>query len=208
MRIAAVLAAVAALLGAALTPTWVVRHAEVRAPVPTAGIEVVYRVEGVSRIHKLQSDLAIGPGLLEAEIDLVSGTITGELSLPPSLGYFIAFGFVPTTARTDLIPVAEVTGTIQDGDVRANTRLVVKLADVAVAEQPLDVGGTCQTVEPASIDLAGPFELAEMRMTGVYAIPPFAGCQGRERLDPLLTGLVSGPGNALDLTLTLLPGVP
>ncbi|ROP36339.1 hypothetical protein [Saccharothrix texasensis] len=208
MRVAVVLAAVAALLGAALTPTWVVRHAEVRAPVLTAGIKVVYRVEGVSRIHKLQSELAIGPGILEAEIDLVSGTITGDLSLPPSFGYFVVFGFVPTTARADLVPVVEVTGTIVDGYVRASTRLVVELADVAVDRQPLDVGGTCETVEPASIDLEGPFELAKMRMTGVYAIPPFGGCQGRERLDPLLTGLISGPGNGLDLTLTLLPEAP
>ncbi|WP_053717983.1 hypothetical protein [Saccharothrix sp. NRRL B-16348] len=208
MRIAVVLAAVAALLGAALTPTWVVRHAEVRAPVLTAGIKVVYRVEGVSRIHKLQSDLAIGPGVLEAEIDLANGTITGDLSLPPSLGYFIVFGFVPNTARTELIPVARVTGTIKDGYVKANAKLLIKLDEVAVNEQPLDVGQACQTVEPASIDLGGPFELAKMRMTGVYTIPPFGGCQGRERLDPLLTGLISGPGNTIDLTLTLLPTVP
>lgn len=208
MRVAVVLAAVAALLGAALTPTWVVRHAEVRAPVSTAGIKVFYEVEGVSRIHKLQSDLALGPGTLEAEIDLVDGTITGDLSLPPSYGYFIVFGFVPNTARTDLIPVAKVVGTIKDGYVKANARVVVKLGEVAVNEQPLDVGQACQTVEPASIDLEGPFELAKMRMKGVYTIPPFGGCQGRERLDPLLTGLISGPGNTIDLTLTLLPGTP
>ncbi|MCE6998877.1 hypothetical protein LZG04_29360 [Saccharothrix sp. S26] len=208
MRIAAVLAAVAALLGAALTPTWVVRHAEVRAPVRTAGIKVHYQVDGVSRIHKLQSDLVIGPGTLEAEIDLVSGTITGDLWLPPSHGYFIVFGFMPTTARTDLVPVAKVTGTIKDGQVRTNARLDIGLGEVAVNEQPLDVGPACRTVEPASIDLEGPFELAKMRMTGVYPIPPFGGCQGRERLDPLLTGLISGPGNAIDLTLTLLPGIP
>ncbi|MCC8243604.1 hypothetical protein [Saccharothrix luteola] len=208
MRIAVVLAAVAALLGAALTPTWVVRHAEVRAPVLTAGIELVYRVEGVSRIHKLQSDLAIGPGILRAEIDLVDGTITGELELPPSYGYFIVFGFVPNTARTDLIPVGKVTGTIRDGHVKANAKLLINLSEVAVNEQPLDVGQACRTVEPASIDLEGPFLLEKMPMRGVYTIPPFGGCQGREGLDPLLTGLISGPGNTIDLTLTLLPTIP
>ncbi|MFI9008341.1 hypothetical protein ACIGNX_14040 [Actinosynnema sp. NPDC053489] len=207
MRVTPVLVAAAVLAAAALSPTGAARR-EVPAPRPAAGIKVVYRVEGTSRIHKLQSDLAIGPGLLEAEIDLVSGTITGDLTLPPSDGYFVVFGFVPTTARTDLIPVAKVTGTIKEGDVAANSRLDIALGDVAVNAQPLDVGGACRTVEPASIDLAGPFELAQMRMRGVYAIPPFAGCRGRERLDPLLTGLISGPDNAIDLTLTLLPGVP
>jgi hypothetical protein len=208
VRIAAVLAAVAALLGAVLAPTWSVRHAEVRAPRLAAGVEVDYQVDGVSRIHRLQSDLVIGPGTLQAEIDLVNGTITGELRLPPSDGYFVVFGFVPTTARTDLIPVARVTGTIKDGDVKANAKLDIALGEVAVNGQPLDVGPACRTVEPASIDLEGPFELAKMRMKGVYAIPPFGGCQGRERLDPLLTGLISGPGNTIDLTLTLLPAAP
>ena len=201
-------AVVAALLGAALTPTWTVRHAEAPAPELVAGITVDYQVDGVTRIHKLQSDLVIGPGTLKAEIDIVNGTITGELWLPPSLGYFVVFGFVPTTARTDLVPVAEVTGTIKDGHVKASARLDIGLGEVAVDSQPLDVGPACRTVEPASIDLEGPFELAKMKMKGVYAIPPFAGCQGRERLDPLLTGLISGPGNTIELTLTLLPTVP
>ncbi|MFJ6677095.1 hypothetical protein ACIQMJ_38850 [Actinosynnema sp. NPDC091369] len=208
MRIAVVLAAVAALLGATLTPTWEVRHAEVRVPRPAAGIVVNYQVDGVSRIFKLQSDLVIGPGTLKAEIDLVNGTIVGDLWLPPSDGYFVVFGFVPTTARTDLVPVAKVTGTIKDGDVKANAKLDIGLGDVVVDAQPLDVGPACRTVEAASIDLEGPFELAKMRMKGVYPIPPFGGCQGRERLDSLLTGLISGPGNTLDLTLTLLPGIP
>ncbi|WP_461119032.1 hypothetical protein [Saccharothrix stipae] len=208
MRVAVVLAAVVALWVAVWTPTWVVRHAEARPPRLAAGIKLTYRVDGVTRIHRLQSDLVIGPGTLEAEIDLANGTITGDLSLPPSYGYFIVFGFVPNTARTDLIPVGKVTGTIKDGQVEANSRLDIKLSEVAVDAQPLDVGQACRTVEPASIDLAGPFELAKMRMKGVYPIPPFAGCQGRERLDPLMTGLISGPGNAIDLTLTLLPAVP
>ncbi|MEU4745521.1 hypothetical protein AB0G02_34360 [Actinosynnema sp. NPDC023658] len=213
MRIAVVLAAVAAVLGAAVigaavAPTPVEHRVEVRAPRLAAGIKVDYRVDGVSRIFKLQSDLAIGPGTLAAEIDLLTGTITGDLTLPPSDGYFIAFGFVPTTARTELVPVGKTTGTIKEGRVKANAKVVIKLGDVAVNGQPLDVGPACQTTEPASIDLEGPFQLDKMQLTGVYSIPPFAGCRGREPLDPLFTGLISGPGNTIDLTLTLLPTVP
>ena len=207
MRIAAVLAVLVAVLGASTASTLVVRHAEVevRAPRPVAGIEVSYQVDGVTRIAKLQSDLVIGPGRLDAEIDLGSGTITGDLWLPPADGYFVVFGFVPTTALVGMNPVARVAGTISEGWIEAHAEVDIVPDDVAVNGQPLDVGPTCATAEPASLRLEGPFELAQMRLTGVYAIPPFDGCQGRERLDPLLTGLISGPGNAIELTLTLLP---
>ncbi|NUT51520.1 MAG: hypothetical protein HOV94_30120 [Saccharothrix sp.] len=208
MRIAVALAAVAALLGVTLTPTFAVRPAaevgEVGPPRTAAGIELTYQVDGVTRIAKLQSDLVIGPGRLDAELDLSSGTITGDLWLPPSDGYFIVFGFVPTTARTEMIPVGKVTGTIFDGQVNAHAEVDIKLGDVAVDRQPLDVGPACVTAEPASLDVFGPFEMTKMKLTGSYAIPTFGGCQGRERLDPLFTGLISGPGNTIELTLTLL----
>ncbi|MFE2756544.1 hypothetical protein ACFXGA_31560 [Actinosynnema sp. NPDC059335] len=205
MRIAAVLAALIAVLAASTSPAPVVRHGEGPAPRPVAGIRVSYQVDGVTRIAKLQSDLVIGPGRLDAEIDLASGTITGDLWLPPADGYFVVFGFVPTTARTTLTPVGRVSGTISEGQVEARAEVDIGLGDVAVNEQPLDAGPACATAEPASLGLAGPFELAQMRLTGVYAIPSFGNCLGRERLDPLFTGLISGPGNAIDLTLTLLP---
>ncbi|MEV8438031.1 hypothetical protein AB0425_11700 [Actinosynnema sp. NPDC051121] len=208
MRIAVVLAAVAALLGATLSPAHVVRWAGVGPPRTAAGIELTYQVDGVTRIAKLQSDLVIGPGRLDAELDLSTGAITGDLWLPPSDGYFIVFGFVPTTARTGMIPVGKVTGTISDGQVTANARVDIELGDVAVDGQPLDVGPTCVTTEPASLAVTGPFEMARMKLTGAYAIPTFGGCQGRERLDPLFTGLISGPGNTIELTLTLLASPP
>ncbi|ONI85199.1 hypothetical protein ALI22I_31835 [Saccharothrix sp. ALI-22-I] len=172
-------------------------------------MKVKYRVDGVTRIFKLQSELVLGPGTLDAEIDPINGTITGDLWLPPSYGYFIAFGFVPNTARADLTPVGKVTGTIKDGQIKAHVDVDIKLSEVAVDRQPLDVGQTCQTVEPASIDLEGEFDLNLMPMKGApYTIPPFGGCQGRERLDALMTGLISGPGNTIDITLTALPSTP
>jgi hypothetical protein len=191
-----------------LIPPRVARHDEGPAPRPVAAINIKYRVDVVTRIARLGSDLAIGPGTLDAEIDLGNGTITGDLWLPPAHGYFIVFGFVPTTARVDLVPVGKVTGVIKDGTVTANTKVDITLGEVAVDRQPLDVGPACRTAEPASIDLTGPFDLNLIPMRGGYTIPPFAGCVGRERLDPLITGLISGPDNTIDVKLTALPSTP
>lgn len=202
MRVALVVAVVAVLVLALLPRGHVVRHAQVKPPVPAAGLKLKYKVDGVNRVAKLQSDLVIGPGDLETEIDLITGDLKGDLTLPPSNGYFIVFGFMPNTARVELIPTAQVVGKISAGQIKANSQLHIKLSDVHVNGQFLDVGPDCKTETPASIDLEGPFDLAKIPMKATFTIPRFAGCQGAERLDPLFTGLISGPDNKLDLTLT------
>jgi hypothetical protein len=171
-----------------------------RAPVP--GIVVRYRVDGVSRLAKLGSDLVIGPGELVAEIDLLTGRISGVLTLPVSSGRFLAFGFVPTTSDVVLAPVGEVSGTVVNGRINAHVDLDIGLTRTAVDGVDLRIGDDCRTRQPASIDLEGPFDLARVPLTGTYAIPAYGGCGADEPMDPLLTGLVSGPGNALDMTLT------
>lgn len=203
MKLAVLLVAVAALLGAAPAPARVApaAGASVAGAQPVV-IVIRYRVDGVTRIAKLGSDLVLGPGTLVAEVDVLTGTFTGDLWLPPAPGYFVVFGFVPSTARTDLIPVGEVTGTIEAGRITTNARLHIGLADLTVDGEPLDVGPDCRTAAPASVDLQGPFDLARIPLEGGYEIPAFTGCQGREPLDPLTTGLVSGPGNTIELTLT------
>lgn len=214
MKIAALLVALVALLGAA--PASAPARPATGAPAGRAGaaaqpgttITVAYRVDAVTRLAKPGSDLAIGPGLLVVEIDLVNGTIIGDLRLPPAHGYFVFFGFVPSTARTDMTPVAKVTGTIEAGQIKAHALIDIRASEVVVDRQPLDVGPGCRTGAPAVLDVEGPFDLAATVLEGVYEIPAFDGCQGRERLDPLLTGLISGPGNAIRLTLTALPPDP
>ncbi|WP_199440015.1 hypothetical protein [Umezawaea beigongshangensis] len=169
---------------------------------PLPGVVVRYRVDGVSHLAKLGSDLVIGPGEMVAEIDLLTGRISGVLTLPPSSGRFLAFGFVPTTSDVVLAPVGEVTGTIVNGRITAHVDLDIGLTRTAVDGVDLRIGEGCRTRQPASIDLEGPFDLARIPLTGTYAIPAYGGCGADEPLDPLLTGLVSGPGNDLEMTLT------
>ncbi|MFI9812109.1 hypothetical protein [Saccharothrix variisporea] len=202
MRVALVVAVVAVLALALAPRGYVVRYAQVKPPLPAAGLKLKYKVDGVNRVAKLQSDLVIGPGTLETEIDLITGDLKGDLTLPPSNGYFIVFGFMPNTARVDLIPTAQVVGKIAAGQIKANSQLHIKLSEVHVNGQPLDVGPDCKTATPASIDLEGPFDLAKIPMKATFTIPPFAGCQGAEKLDPLFSGLISGPDNKLEMTLT------
>lgn len=164
---------------------------------------VSYWVDGETTLAKLNSSLVLGRGRFDANVDLASGTITGTLTLPPSRGTFLSFGFVPVGATTALTSKGPATGTFQNGiaDVTANE--FVSLGAVTVNGTPLDVGPACQTARPAVIRLNGPLNLlGTTHFRSTFTVPPFAGCGVGEDLDPLFDGLVAGPNNVLATTLT------
>lgn len=164
---------------------------------------VSYWVDGETTLVKLNSSLVLGRGRFDANVDLVTGMITGTLTLPPSRGTFLSFGFVPVTATTTLTANGPATGTFQNGieDVTANE--FVSLSAVTVNGTALDVGPSCRTTQPAAIRIHGPLNLlGTSHFTSTYTVPPFAGCGATEDLDPLFDGLVAGPNNVLATTLT------
>lgn len=103
----------------------------------------------------------------------------------------------------------------------------VSVSDVKVDQVPVDVGPSCGLSTPATLSLSagsGYYEPTKPAPPGWWQplqtsngggtasgqidIPPFEGCHnGTENLDPLLTALVSGPGNPVKAlqTVTLKP---
>lgn len=178
----------------------------VSAPVLTSAdtsLFVSYFVDGETTLAKLGSSLVLGRGRFDAHVDLATGTITGTLTLPPSRGTFLGFGFVPTGATTTLTESGPATGTFQNGiaDVTANE--FIGLGAVTVNGTPLDVGADCRTAQPAAIRIHGPLNLlGTSRFTTTFVVPALRGCGATEDLDPLFNGLVAGPDNVLATTLT------
>jgi hypothetical protein len=89
--------------------------------------------------------------------------------------------------------------------VRATGQLSARIHDATVNGVPLDVGPNCHTERPIDITLTGGTPqytdiLKGGPLSGVVEIPPFDGCGAAEDLDPLLTGTVSGPDNAVNVT--------
>lgn len=186
-------------------------------------------VEGLSHVAKLGSDIILTPGQFDA-VAYFDGPdpewplrLEGDLRLPAVDAYFVIFRFVPATSVVAFVADGKVTGKGRivtppgvncDGlcvEVDLVVKLYVKLSDVKQDGIPLDVGDTCATAVPAAIPMKGVIAgiggpggtKSEIETT--YEIPPYAGCGTAEDLDPLLTGLVSGPGNLLKNTLTTLP---
>ena len=184
-------------------------------PADNPPMPVHYRVDTTTRVARLGSDLVVGPGRLDGQFVIVSGSnplrveITGDLTLPPADSYFVTFGFMPATATITVISTAPVQSLLQNGTLTATTRLAFGLSNAKVHGVPLDAGPSCRTDEVAIVQ-SGPFlsPLSTGTIAGTFTIPPFHHCGVREDLDPLFTGLVSGPGNTLRTVLTFRCGGP
>ncbi|RZS34109.1 hypothetical protein EV193_110261 [Herbihabitans rhizosphaerae] len=199
-------------------------------PDPIPLVAAKFRVDGVSRMAKLGSDITVGPGEFVAcnytdPNDFQKVKIDGEIALPDSRGYFVLFRFMPSTSTVSFRPDGRAAGTgavvlnpppgsSPDNlyiDATVTVKLFIQLSDVRQDGLPLNVGSNCRTVVPASITMKGLVAMptngtpgAKSEMTATYEIPPTRGCGVTEPLDPLLTGIMSGPGNTLKTTLTYL----
>lgn len=135
----------------------------------------------------------------------------GEPKLPPAPGSFRAFGFVPTTGTmqlTQLAPAESYSWSTQRPPYRGLTTIKVKLSvrilEVAVNGVPLAVGPGCQSAVPIEATLYGVYPAYSITLggplTGKITVPPFDGCGATEDLDPIVSGLVSGPDNFVKMT--------
>lgn len=183
------------------------------------------KVEGISRMAKLGADVALVPGVFDAKAFFENIDpnwplrIEGDLSLPTVRdAYLVVLRFMPSTNDIDFIQDGKVTGRgriVQpsgqppglyvETDVVA--KLFVRLGNVKQDGIDLKVGTRCRTEAPAEIPIHAVIRLevgATAKTQATFGLPRFTGCGTTENLDPLFSGLVSGPGNELRSTLTVI----
>ncbi len=200
---------------------------------PAAELGCAY-LAGYADVRKLNGASLVGPGLANLAIggrvvyNLGTGYFeedsAGELDyrpcpacrivhgLPPARATFLAFGFMPVSATLQLTEIGtlNIIGVGTTSALTSNTAwslMELRIYDVDVNGQPLNVGPHCQTKQALLIKLTGvgtgpqPYSLqGGGPLTGQVTIPPFEGCGVTENLDPLFTGTVSGPGNYAKFT--------
>lgn len=172
-----------------------------------------YDLSGRAEVRKLKSGIDLGPGYLSSQLyfwfageffEIACGAVFGDLMWPPASGSFVAFGFVPTTAVVTVIPVGRAEGRLNDGVFTGSAKVHLRLSNVRVNGTPLPVGPACQTAEPVVMNLKsvpGEWDVfTGGTMETDVVIPAYTGCGVTEDLDPLFTGLISGPGNHTKLT--------
>ncbi|KZB79756.1 hypothetical protein [Amycolatopsis regifaucium] len=218
------------LASASADPARTQQQAEQAPSVAQAGLKFGFYVGDeqqptTSHVAKLDSDITFPQGRFDGMILGFSGKvpITGKLAIPPTSSYFVSFRFMPATGDVELIPDGDATGTVHvktgnTGDCKAvgtricadsdvTNKVFIKLSNVKVDGKVLDVGPNCRTAQSATVNIKAlmplEFPAPSVKVTSTFATPAFTGCGVREDLSPLLTGLVSGPGNTLVTNLKL-----
>ncbi|WP_181772907.1 hypothetical protein [Amycolatopsis pittospori] len=199
-------------------------------PVAAAGLPFGFYVGDdqqptTSHVAKLGSDITFPQGRFDGALQGLSGRvpITGKLAIPVTSSYFVSFRFMPATGTVELVPDGDATGTVEVrtgattncksvgtnlcGDSDVTSKMFIKLSDVKVDGRPLEVGPNCRTAQSVAVNIKAlmplGFPAPPVKATSTFTTPGFTGCGVREDLSPLLTGLVSGPGNTLVTHLRL-----
>jgi hypothetical protein len=169
-------------------------------------LTVSYPVLGNTHLNKPNATVSLGPGTLQATLNFKSGALTASLTLPPATLSFQEFGLIPVSATTEFIPDGATTGkiNIDTGAVTTTSKIVLKITSLTLAGLPIPVGNSCESAKPAVITVTsrpGFSVVSGGKLTGTYAVPPFAGCGLAGLLTPLINQSIAGPGNTITLVL-------
>jgi hypothetical protein len=160
----------------------------------------------------------------EAILDAFSltGTVSGNLYVPPFTAKMKLLGLVPDDVGVKLTQIGAAEGSIApapQADCPETTEKVgsacvtlsvparVQMALTVVGVLGINVPTTCETSEPIAFNLGGYHTLKELydgpHFTGTVTLPRIE-CDGLEgaTLAPLLTTLISGPENPYALSIS------
>jgi hypothetical protein len=163
------------------------------------GDTLSYALAGTSTIKGGNGKVALS-GSVSAKVD-GSGKVAADLTLNPTTGKFSLFGFLPATADIAFAPQGQTTGTLSGRTLTTQTKTLVKVPSIKVFGLNIGGGDTCQASAPATIPLKSTdFSVAGGgTLTGEYTLPSLSGCGF---LTPVISQLVAGGGNKIDLKAT------
>lgn len=166
-------------------------------------IKVRYPVHGSTFLKAANATVKLGPGTLRSKVDLNTGTVTASLNLPPATGSFKELGLIPVTATVAFIQNGPTTGKVNlnTGAVMTKSSITLQITSLSVAGLPVPVGPACESATPAAVSLASRPGFSIVNggtVSGTYTVPPFAHCG---LITPVLNLTITGPGNAISLSL-------
>lgn len=193
------LLAVSALLGASAAIT-------VAAPAQAAPFPITFHnVTGTTHLAKPDVDVAVPSSVVTTVLDTDTGTLTGTADLADLTARLKLAHLLGVTSTVRIVPAGPLTGTfdLTADKLSTTTRFTLEVVDVHQDQLPKInlVKPGCRTAEVTSLTLTNttPVDLFQpITMVGTYTIPKFTGCG---LLTPLLSLLLSGPGNTMTLDL-------
>lgn len=172
-------------------------------------VKVSFPVAGTATVKKQNTTLTLpNGGTLAGNFDLSTFALTGGTLSIPTFTAKIRLGGIAflgdTTSTVKIVQTAATTANVQsDGTVKAVASLQLQLPRVSSDLLPSlnIVSSTCHTQTfQVTLTSSNKFSLSDaLKMSGTYTIPSFSQC-GFLR-DQLLTSLLSGSGNQMNLTV-------
>jgi hypothetical protein len=202
-RTLSLLAAVTALstlmVGSAVVASASAASASTTAADPTLAIN--WTVNASTHLKKLNLDVTVPQGKFVGSIDLLTGNLTGDLTLPPAQTTISVLGLPAVTATFVISEAGPITGhvNLQTLQVTSTASFNIRISRATLLGLPINlVGSSCRTSQPVTVTMAGKASLSgSSTFSSTYTIPPLQTCG---LATPVLNLLVPGPGNTFTAT--------
>lgn len=166
-------------------------------------IPINQNIDVTTHLATLNQSIETTGGTLSGTLDLGTGELTGDLTLPPSETQLNLLGLGLGTVGTEVAPTGPITGHVDlaTATMTTTSSFHLKIKYVRLLGLPFLnlVGNRCQTSRPITLTTSGTIDLATQSGTleGEFEIPPLQNCGiGTALLNPL----VAGPGNTFTAT--------
>ena len=160
---------------------------------PTFPIDFI--VKATTHIAKLNQNISVPPGKFIGTLDLVTGNLVGQLTLPPAQTTVSLVGIGLATAGFDVAPVGPVKGHVNLSNLTLTATSVfnARIPYVHPLGLPINlVGSSCETATPISITFTGKVNFSGSTFSSSYTIPSFKTCG---LATTAINLIIPGPGN-------------
>jgi hypothetical protein len=163
-----------------------------------------WKIDASTHLAKLNQTVVVPQGSFVGTVNLATGALTGDITLPPATSTVKLVGLPLATATFQMTQVQPVSGHVDFATLQATATAVFNIRVVRASPVGLPflnlVGNSCTTSTPVSVTMSGPANLAgPSTFSGTYTIPPLKSC-GLATTALNLT--VAGPGNTFTATAT------
>ena len=163
-------------------------------------------VTGETVLAKPKVTVPIPKSTFSATIDLADGSLVGDLVVPELTMKMKLLGFAPLTSTVRLVPVGQTTAKVDlaASKIYATSEFTMEIVKVSSDWTPdwnlVPAGCSTSASSVAQLENTAPIDLGGVTpLAGSFEIPAFQNCG---ILTPLLTHLISGPGNTMAINLS------
>jgi len=156
-----------------------------------------WKVDATTHLAKLNQTVTVPTGSFVGSVDLLTGELTGHISLPPATTTVTLAGIGLARATFQIAEVQPVTGHVDFTTLQTTATSVfnIKVVKATPALLPFVnlVGSSCTTATPVTVTMSGVASLtSSSTFSGTYTIPKLVNC-GLATI--ALNLVVPGPGN-------------